>query len=56
MATSAAVDSLERLAQDVYEAVRQLSLASPRGRRPEGDLKEEEFLTPAMHSRVRPVS
>lgn len=48
MATGIAVESLERLAQEVFEVVRQLSLAAPRGRRRPGDLKEGEFLTLAM--------
>jgi DNA-binding MarR family transcriptional regulator len=48
MATGIAVESLERLAQDVFEMVRQLTLSAPRGRRRPGDLKEGEFLTLAM--------
>lgn len=48
MSVSVAVNSLDRLAQDVFEVVRQLSLAAPRGRRRAGDLKEGEFLTLAM--------
>jgi DNA-binding MarR family transcriptional regulator len=48
MATGLAVESMERLAQDVFEVVRQLTLAAPRGRRRPGDLKEGEFLTLAM--------
>jgi DNA-binding MarR family transcriptional regulator len=48
MAVTAVVDSLERLAQDVFEAVKELSLAAPRGRRGAEDLKEGEFLTLAL--------
>ena len=45
MATGSAIESLERLAQEIFEVVRQLSLATSRGRRRPGDLKEGEFLT-----------
>ena len=48
MAIGIAVESLERLAQEVLEVVRQVSLMAPRGRRRPGDLKEGEFLTLAM--------
>jgi DNA-binding MarR family transcriptional regulator len=50
MATGVAVESLERLAQDVFDVVRQLTLSAPRGRRRPGDLKEGEFLTLCMLS------
>ena len=48
MATGVAVESLERLAQEVFDVVRQLTLSAPRGRRRPGDLKEGEFLTLSM--------
>lgn len=48
MASGLAVESLERLAQEVFELVKQLALVSPRGRRRPGDLKEGEFLTLAL--------
>jgi DNA-binding MarR family transcriptional regulator len=48
MATGVAVESMERLAQEVFDVVRQLTLSAPRGRRRPGDLKEGEFLTLAM--------
>lgn len=39
---------MERLAQEVFDLVRQLTLSAPRGRRRPGDLKEGEFLTLSM--------
>jgi DNA-binding MarR family transcriptional regulator len=36
---------LEEIAQDLFEVVTQLCLASPRGRRRPGELKEIEFFT-----------
>jgi DNA-binding MarR family transcriptional regulator len=47
-ATADSAQSLERLTQEVFEVVKQLSLAAPRGRRRPGDLKEGEFLALAM--------
>jgi DNA-binding MarR family transcriptional regulator len=48
MATGVAIESMERLAQEVFDVVRQLTLSAPRGRRRPGDLKEGEFLTLSM--------
>ena len=48
MATGVAIESMERLAQEVFDVVRQLTLSAPRGRRRSGDLKEGEFLTLSM--------
>ncbi len=45
MASGAAVESLERLAQDVFALVKYFALTGPRGRRQPGHLKEGEFLT-----------
>jgi DNA-binding MarR family transcriptional regulator len=45
MAASPAVGTLDRLAQDVFDVMKQLSLVAARGRRRPGDLKDGEFHT-----------
>jgi DNA-binding MarR family transcriptional regulator len=45
MAVTETGSRLEEIAQDLFEVVTQLCLASPRGRRRPGELKEIEFFT-----------
>ena len=54
MAVSEAVVRTEELGQQLFQALTQLCLLTPRGRRRGGDLKEVEFLSLALLHQTNP--